>query len=104
MKEVSRLVSFKQLSGASQVCANSIIDMTSDWLSGPVMNGLIGIPLRSGMHDSSKGSVGQSFSNGNEMFMKMGQLVEGKPEVKKCVNVSDFSSSVKGDSDNSWGK
>ena len=31
------------------------------------------------------------------MFMKMRQLVEGKPEVKTCVNVSDFSSSVKGE-------
>ena len=31
------------------------------------------------------------------MFMKMRQLVEWKPEVKTCINVSDFSSSVKGD-------
>ena len=47
-----RRFSFKQLSGVSQVCANSIIDMTSEWSSGQVMNGLIGIPLRSGTHGS----------------------------------------------------
>ena len=39
MKKVSRLFSFKQLSGAPQVCANSIIHMTSEWSSGQVMNG-----------------------------------------------------------------
>ena len=71
--------------------------MTSEWSSGQVINGLIGIPLRSGRHGSSKLIVGHSFSDRNEMCMKMRQLVEGKPEVKTGANVSDFSSSVKGD-------
>ena len=69
-KEVSGCFSFKPLSGATSVCANSIIEMSSEWSSGQIMNGLIGIPLRSGIHGSSK------------MFMKMRQLGEGKPEVK----------------------
>ena len=64
------------------------------------MNGVISIPSYSDTHGSSKVSVGQSFSDGNEMFTKMWQLAEERPEIRTCVNVSDFSSSVKGD--NSW--
>ena len=97
MKEVSRLLSVKQLSGASQFCADSITDMTPEWSSGQVMNGLISIPLRSSTHENSNVSVGQSFSDRNEMFMKMRQLADGRPEVRTCANVNDFSSSVKGD-------
>ena len=91
MKEVRRPFSIKKLSGASQVYAYSITDMMSEWSSGQSMNGLTAIPLRSGTHGSSKVSVGQSFSNENEMFMKMPQLVDGKLEVKSCVNIRDFS-------------
>ena len=53
-----------QLNDTSQVCAISVTDMTSEWSSGQVMNGLIAIPLRSGTHGISKVTVGQSFSNG----------------------------------------
>ena len=58
----------KLSSGTSQVCANSIFDMASEWSSGQVMNGLIGTPSHNGAHSSSQVSVGQRFNAGEAMF------------------------------------
>ena len=58
----------KQSSGTSQVCADSIFDMASEWSIGQVMNGLIGTKSRNGVHGSSQVSVGQSFNAGEAIF------------------------------------